>query len=90
MRPPDARTALYWRCGGEVLALGGPLPLARLDGSLGGSPGGCRPVNPAELLRLAAWHRGELAVAPPGPARDWHRQALRDAKTAIANQSRLT
>ncbi|MFN3859614.1 MAG: hypothetical protein ACK4RV_17860 [Caulobacter sp.] len=86
MRPPDGRTALYWRCGGEVLALGGPLPLARP----GGLHGGCRPVDPAELLRLAAWHRAELAAAPPGPVRDWHRQALRDAKSAIANQSRLT
>jgi hypothetical protein len=86
MRPPDALTAIYWRCGGEVLALGGPLPLVRRDGL----HGGCRPVDPAELLRLAAWHRAELAAAPLGPASAWHRQALRDAKSAIANQSRLT
>ena len=85
MRPPDGRTALYWACGGEVLALGGALPLA----GPGGRRGGCRPLRAGEIEHLAAWHRAELAAAREGPVRDWHRRALRDANDAIANQSRL-
>ena len=70
---PDA-LARYWRCGGEILALGGPLPL-------GGR--GARPLTPADLARLAAWHRSEL-TSPCPETRRYHRLCLRDAEAVLA------
>jgi len=69
---PDA-TARYWRCGGEIFALGGPLPL-----SVAGRATGCRPITEPDLRRLADWHRRESAAAP------YHRLCLRDAEAVLA------
>ncbi|WGM40830.1 hypothetical protein [Caulobacter sp. NIBR1757] len=72
MRPAPDALARYWRCGGEILALGGPLPLADR---------GARPLTPADLTRLAAWHRSELY----GDAAAYHRPCLRDAEAVLAS-----
>lgn len=71
MRPAPDTLARYWRCGGEILALGGPLPLADR---------GARPLTVGELTRLAAWHRAELAHDTD----DYHRLCLRDAEAVLA------
>ena len=75
MRPAPDALARYWRCGGEILALGGPLPM-------GGR--GARPLSPGDLARLAVWHRTELAGGAPA-ARRYHRLCLRDAEALLAD-----
>ncbi|MCE3288051.1 MAG: hypothetical protein K0R83_63 [Caulobacter sp.] len=70
---PD-HLARYWTCGGEILALGGPLPMAER---------GARVLTPHDLARLAAWHRAELAAADP-EVRRYHSLCLRDAEAALA------
>ncbi|MDO9337944.1 MAG: hypothetical protein Q7T61_16225 [Caulobacter sp.] len=70
---PDA-LARYWTCGGEILALGGPLPMAER---------GARPLARPDLARLAAWHRAEL-TAPDPETRRYHRLCLRDAEAVLA------
>ncbi len=76
MRPAPDVLARYWTCGGEILALGGPLPLADR---------GARVLSPRDLARLAAWHRAELTAAFPD-ARCYHRLCLRDAEAVLALQ----
>ena len=73
LRPAPDRLARYWTCGGEVLALGGPLPLAER---------GARPVTLGDLVRLAAWHRTEAAAADP-EVRRYHALCLRDAEAVL-------
>lgn len=78
---PDRRTgrvraapdilARYWLCGGEIFALGGPLPLAER---------GARVLTARELADLAAWHRRELDNDTIG----YHRLCLRDAEAVLA------
>lgn len=78
MRYPAPTTARYWRCGGELLALGGPLPLKAADGR---PSSGCRPISAADLRRLADWHLAELTG---GRAIAFHGPAVRDALAALA------
>ena len=73
---PDA-LARYWTCGGEILALGGPLPLAGR---------GAQVLRPRDLARLAAWHRAEMAQACP-ETRRYHGLCLRDAEAVLANRT---
>lgn len=74
MRPAPDPLARYWRCGGEILALGGPLPMAGR---------GARPLSRDDLTRLAGWHRAEMTGAGPA-ARRYHRLCLRDAEAVLA------
>lgn len=67
---PDT-TARYWTCGGEIFALGGPIPL-----NVAGRAVGCRPMRPDELRRLADWHQGQCDLH--------HRLCLRDAQAVLA------
>lgn len=76
MRSAPDTLARYWRCGGEILALGGPLPLAGR---------GARPLSLDDLVRLAAWHRAETAAADPATRR-YHRLCLRDAEAVLADR----
>ena len=71
---PDT-LARYWTCGGEILALGGPLPLVER---------GARVLTSRDLARLAAWHRAEIA-APDPDVRRYHGLCLRDAEAALAS-----
>jgi hypothetical protein len=71
VRPAPDALARYWRCGGEILALGGPLPMAGR---------GARPLSPDDLARLADWHRSELDDDATG----YHRLCLRDAEAVLA------
>lgn len=73
MTPAPDAFARYWTCGGEILALGGPLPLAGR---------GARVLTPDGLARLAAWHRAELA-APDPEVRRYHILCLRDAEAVL-------
>ena len=75
MRAAPDHLARYWTCGGEIFALGGPLPLAQR---------GARVLTPHDLARLAAWHRAELAAADPEVAR-YHVLCLRDAEALLAH-----
>lgn len=70
MRPAPDHLARYWLCGGEILALGGPLPLAGF---------GARVLTLDDLVRLAAWHRAELSADGAG----YHRPCLRDAQAVL-------
>jgi hypothetical protein len=70
---PDT-LARYWTCGGEILALGGPLPLAER---------GARVLPPSVLARLAAWHRAQMSDACP-EVRRYHGLCLRDAEAVLA------
>ncbi|MDB5471981.1 MAG: hypothetical protein JWR84_3541 [Caulobacter sp.] len=75
MRPAPDTLARYWTCGGEILALGGPLPMAGR---------GCSVLSPCDLARLAAWHRVEMSAADP-ETRRYHQLCLRDAETVLAH-----
>jgi hypothetical protein len=75
VRPAPDSLARYWRCGGEILALGGPLPM---------NGRGARSLDPEDLRRLAAWHRSELAGGCP-QARHYHKLCLRDAEAVLAD-----
>jgi hypothetical protein len=74
-------SARYWLCGGEIFALGGPLPLAMGEGRP--SPG-CRPLKPRDLQHLHAWHRAEARSDAPATG-DYHRLCLRDAERILTH-----
>jgi hypothetical protein len=75
VKPAPPALARYWLCGGEILALGGPLPLAGR---------GARALTPADLARLAAFHRSEM-TAPCPDTRRYHQLCLRDAEAVLAH-----
>ncbi|MBI1408176.1 MAG: hypothetical protein GC145_18850 [Caulobacter sp.] len=70
--------ARYWRCGGEIFALGGQLPLS----GAGCGASGCRVMARGELEALRAWHSSQLMLTT-GAARHHHRLCLRDADGAL-------
>lgn len=74
MKAAPDHLARYWTCGGEILALGGPLPLAQR---------GARVLTSRDLAGLAAWHRTALATADP-EVRRYHSLCLRDAEAVLA------
>lgn len=76
---PD-HIARYWWCGGEFLALGGPL---RLTG-VASESSGCRVMPRTELEAIRLWHRGQM-LQTTGAARHHHHLCLRDADAALAD-----
>jgi hypothetical protein len=71
MLSAPATTARYWTCGGEIFALGGPIPL-----TVAGRAVGCRSMSRGELRRLTDWHQGQAGA--------YHRHCQRDAQAVLA------
>lgn len=55
-----ARARLYWACGGEVLAFGGPLSLAAIGDA---TRPGCRPITLARAAELRAFYLRQARAA---------------------------
>ena len=82
MSPAGAR--MYWHCGGEILAGGGPFGMAspRRPTALG-----CRPISPQRATELWVFYRLKAQDACDAAARRHCRDCAYELQSAIAEVS---